>query len=80
MTAEEADPTGSLALLLGADPGLSRTVLAAGTEVKALSPSRHLSMAPQPQPVLLWPPGLPAPIAEAKGKERETWAKGWQET
>lgn len=46
MTAEEADPTGSLALLLGADPGLSRTVLAAGTEVRALSPSRHLSVAP----------------------------------
>lgn len=37
MTAEDADPTGSLAQLLGCDPGLSKTVPAAGTEVRSLS-------------------------------------------
>ena len=48
MTVEDADPTGSLAQLLGADPGLSRTVPAAGTEVRSLSPSHHLSRLPSP--------------------------------
>lgn len=80
MTAEDADPTGSLAQLLGGDPGLSRTVPAAGTEVRSLSASHHLSRAPEPQPELTRPPDLPLLLRPRGRRERETWAKGWWET
>lgn len=68
MTTEEAAPTGSLALFLGADPGLSRTMLVAETEVRSLSPSHHLSMTLKPQPVLPCLPQPASPLPRPKGR------------
>lgn len=71
MTAEDADPTGSLAQLLGGDPGLSRTVPAAGTEVRSLSANHHLSRAHEPQPELTGPPDLPLLLRPRGRRQRE---------
>lgn len=76
-TAALADPLGSLALILGVDPGLLRTVLlASGTEVRSLSfngssTPAWASMAPNQSPS-----GGPASLDEANGMERTTRAKG----
>lgn len=55
--------------------GFSRTVPAAGTEVRSLSPSHHLSRTPQPIPNLPRPPDLPALIAEARGRRERPGLK-----